>query len=180
MKTFVTTIIAVIFSMATSSSHAQEYYVVNAKNDINVQSLADSDSRVIATLKNGDTIPVYGFDGYWAQTKIDNIDGYVRSHNIKSLQKLQEEQLKNEQKSQKTEFWLSVLKTCFWLSIIFILIGAFCIKIFTPQKKELRCLIFRSIMLFNRFFWRINISHSFPQTPMVLLSKLRWCFVYDY
>ncbi len=49
MKTYVTTIIAVIFSMATSSSHAQEYYVVNAKNDINVQSLADSDSRVIAT-----------------------------------------------------------------------------------------------------------------------------------
>lgn len=134
--------------MASFTLFAQDFYIVDSNSKLNVRAHSSSNSNVITQLKPGTKIPVYGFDGKWAQTKINGAIGYVHSDYLKFSHHASNESQKETAPKGETKLfpWTQKYKNndisnfCFWLSIISILLGAICIIYLYPQKSNFNTL----------------------------------------
>ncbi len=53
------------------------YWVVTEGDDLNLREFPSTDSAVLARIPYSTEIVVIGYDGEWAKTQYNNIDGYV-------------------------------------------------------------------------------------------------------
>ncbi len=142
MKPYINkSIICILFLLilGTLTMYGQQNYIVNVNTYLNVRNNANENAEVIGTLKNGETVCVYDFNGNWAKISYKNGYGYINREYIH----LVSAHSSNKTSKKTKTFSLDINKGLFnsfpvsreWIYVIILLSGIlFIIRLIRKEK----------------------------------------------